>query len=235
MKELQQIQTELKAPKNQYNKFGKYAYRSCEDILEAVKPLLAKYNCTLTESDEVVAIGNFIFLKATATIENSSGDTRTTTAFARHADSQAGMADAQLTGSTSSYARKYALNGLFCIDDNKDDDATNDHGKGDKPQNNYNKPQSNYSQPQKNSATPPKTAGNAPTSANVITLEQCKALAEIGKRVGLTREEMGFIAWSVAGVNSAKEIPQDKYNAVAIALQDAIPGKVYQTGGENGE
>lgn len=224
MKELQQIQTELKAPKSQFNKFGNYSYRSCEDICEAVKPLLAQYGCTLTISDDIVLIGEFTYVKATAMLKNSSGESESTTAFARHAADKKGMDDSQLTGSTSSYARKYALNGLFCIDDNKDSDATNQHGKGDTPP-----PQSKgiYNQPAKKTVTAPKNAGNAPTMANVITLEQCKALAEIGSNKGLTREEMGFIAWSVCGVNSAKEIPADKYNEVVIAFQDAVHGKVY--------
>ena len=129
MQELQKIQAALKAPKGQYNSFGKYAYRSCEDILEAVKPLLAANGCTLTITDEIVAVNEYIFVKATATLKNSSGETEATSAFARHAIDKKGMDDSQVTGSASSYARKYALNGLFCIDDTKDADATNDHGK----------------------------------------------------------------------------------------------------------
>lgn len=119
------IQNKLNAPKNQRNNFGGYNYRSCEDILEAVKPLLQETNCTLTVSDDIVQVSDRIYVKATATLRTPGGATYTTTAFAREAVSKKGMDDSQVTGSTSSYARKYALNGLFCIDDNKDPDALN--------------------------------------------------------------------------------------------------------------
>lgn len=133
MKELVNIQGALKAPKNQFNKFGGYKYRSAEDILEAVKPLLTLHNCTLTISDDIVVVGTRIYVKATATIKNEKGDTETTTAFAREDETKKGMDGSQVTGAASSYARKYALNGLFCIDDTKDADATNTHGKEQKP------------------------------------------------------------------------------------------------------
>lgn len=123
MKELAIIQSELKAPKRQYNAFGKYKYRSCEDILEAVKPLLARNGCTLTLSDDIVEVGGRIYVKATCEIRNGGGESVRTVAFAREETDKKGMDAAQMTGSASSYARKYALNGLFCIDDNKDADA----------------------------------------------------------------------------------------------------------------
>ena len=127
---LQSIQAELKAPKGQTNKFGGYKYRSAEDILEAVKPLLNKYNAYLTISDDIVEVGGRVYVKATATLhESHKGEIASTTAFAREAEVKKGMDDSQITGSASSYARKYALNGLLCIDDTKDPDATNDHGK----------------------------------------------------------------------------------------------------------
>ena len=133
VKIMQSIQSELKAPKGQTNKFGGYSYRSAEDILEAVKPLLNKYNCFLTVSDEIVEVGGRVYVKATATVNESHSDPiAVTTAFAREAEVKKGMDEAQITGSASSYARKYALNGLFAIDDTKDPDATNKHGK-DKP------------------------------------------------------------------------------------------------------
>lgn len=119
------IQQELKAPKNLENKFGGYRYRSAEGILEAVKPLLGKYKCVLTISDDVVAVGNRIYIKATAILTNKEGKTISTTAFARESESKKGMDDSQLSGSCSSYSRKYALNGLFAIDDTKDADALN--------------------------------------------------------------------------------------------------------------
>lgn len=126
MKELIAIQSELKAPKSQFNKFGGYKYRKAEDILEAVKPLLAKQKCTLTITDNVVLIGNRIYVKATATIKNEKGEFETTNGWAREEETKKGMDGSQITGASSSYARKYALNGLFAIDDNADSDTTND-------------------------------------------------------------------------------------------------------------
>lgn len=122
MKELIQIQTELKAPKSHKTKY--YNYRSAEDILEAVKPILKAHGCVLTLSDNIVQVGNRIYVQATATLENSSGEVVETTAFAREEESSANMSVAQLTGSSSSYARKYALNGLFCIDETEQDPDT---------------------------------------------------------------------------------------------------------------
>ena len=116
------IQTELKAPKGQYNSFGKYKYRSCEDILEAVKPLLKKNKCMLTVGDEIVNIGDRYYIKATATISDGEGSV-SNTAYAREAEKKSGMDESQITGTASSYARKYALNGLFLIDDTKDADT----------------------------------------------------------------------------------------------------------------
>lgn len=123
MEELVKIVAELKAPKNRKNTFGNYNYRSCEDILEAVKPLLAKHNCTLLLSDDVVAIGGANYIKATAMLFNSSGKMAQATACAREETNKKGMDSPQMTGTASSYARKYALNGLFCIDDTKDADT----------------------------------------------------------------------------------------------------------------
>ncbi len=120
MKALTEIQKKLKAPKSNYNSFGKYNYRSCEDILEAVKPLLG--DNTLTLSDEVVQIGDRIYVKATAVFRDGATETRVS-AFAREAESKKGMDESQVTGTASSYARKYALNGLFLIDDTKDADT----------------------------------------------------------------------------------------------------------------
>lgn len=126
MKELIAIQSELKAPKSQFNKFGGYKYRKAEDILEAVKPLLNKQKCTLTITDDIVMVGNRIYVKATATIKNEKGECETTNGWAREEESKKGMDGSQITGASSSYARKYALNGLFAIDDNADSDTTND-------------------------------------------------------------------------------------------------------------
>lgn len=126
MNALQTIQQKLKAPKGQFNAFGKYHYRNQEDILEAVKPLLAETKSTLILSDDVVEIGGSLFVKATAILKEEASDTVVVTAYAKHDTEVKGMASAQVTGAASSYARKYALNGLFLIDDNKDADSTND-------------------------------------------------------------------------------------------------------------
>ncbi len=116
------IQAELNAPKNQRNTFGKYNYRSCEDILEAVKPLLAKHGLFLFIDDTIELIGDRYYVKATATITDGENH-KSTNAYAREEQSKKGMDSSQLTGATSSYARKYALNGLLCIDDAKDADS----------------------------------------------------------------------------------------------------------------
>ena len=117
MENLTKIQTELKAPKNQYNKFGGYNYRSAEDILEAVKPLLLKYGAELTICDEICEIGGRIYVKAVCKYREGND------AYAREPENKKGMDDSQITGTASSYARKYALNGLFLIDDTKDADT----------------------------------------------------------------------------------------------------------------
>lgn len=123
MIELINIQKELKAPKKQRNNFGNYNYRSCEDILEAVKPLLNKEQCVLIMSDDVVGVGDRVYIKATAKFINKDGVIIENTALAREPLQQKGMSDPQVTGSASSYARKYALNGLFAIDDTTDTDS----------------------------------------------------------------------------------------------------------------
>ena len=127
MKELIAIQSELKAPKNQFNAFGKYKYRSCEDILEALKPLLLKYECTLTIHDEVKEVSDIVFIESTASLHKDN-ESIFVTAQAGIDVNRKGMDVAQCFGASSSYSRKYALNGLFLIDDSAlDPDATNDH------------------------------------------------------------------------------------------------------------
>lgn len=125
---LADIQAKVKAPKGNFNSFGKYKYRSAEDIVEAVKPVINPLGFYLTLTDEIVEVANRVYVKATATLSNGEL-TYSTTAFAREELEIRGMAGAQVTGSSSSYARKYALNGLFAIDDTKDADATNVHDK----------------------------------------------------------------------------------------------------------
>lgn len=126
------IQVELKAEKGQYNSFGKYSYRSCEDILEALKPHLAKEKAIVKLEDKVIQVGDRYYIEATASIYDvESDEVIHNTASAREEENKKGMDASQVSGATSSYARKYALNGLFGIDDNKDSDSTNKHGKED--------------------------------------------------------------------------------------------------------
>lgn len=121
---LAKIQSLIKAPKGQFNSFGKYKYRSCEDIVEAVKPVINQLGYYLTLSDEIINIGNRFYIKATATISNGT-ESYSSVAYAREEETKKGMDGSQVTGASSSYARKYALNGLFAIDDTKDSDSTN--------------------------------------------------------------------------------------------------------------
>jgi len=128
MKTLQSIQSELKAPKNQYNSFGKYKYRSCEDILLAIKPLLIKYKCTLVITDEVKEVANIPYVESTCIFSDGNSKIEVKAQAGINPDRK-GMDIAQSFGSSSSYARKYCLSGLFLLDDTKDPDATNDHNK----------------------------------------------------------------------------------------------------------
>jgi len=123
------IQAKLKAPKGQLNKFGNYRYRSAEDILEALKPLTTEVECSLVINDRMEQLGDRYYIRAEVTLLDEGKDLVFSTAYAREAAVKKGMDDAQITGSASSYARKYALNGLFAIDDTKDPDSTNTHGK----------------------------------------------------------------------------------------------------------
>lgn len=185
MKELINIIAELKAPKGQYNSFGKYKYRSCEDILEAVKPLCVKNNVLLTITDDIVLIGDRFYVKATATVTNLEGVCVSASALAREEDTKKGMDGSQVTGASSSYARKYALNGLFCIDDTKDADATNTHGKEQPVQ----QPTSN---PQPSSTTTYQwaiSALNACTTA-AETIQVCKTWENrVGDQVDAFKDE----------------------------------------------
>ena len=125
---LMRIQTQIKAPKNLYNSFGKYYYRNAESICEAVKPFLEKENVSLILVDDMVAIGNRYYLKATARLfDNENNENIEVSAFAREPEQKKGMDESQITGTASSYARKYALNGLFLLDDTKDADTDEYH------------------------------------------------------------------------------------------------------------
>jgi len=128
-KKLLNVQSELKAPKGQFNSFGKYKYRSCEDIVEAVKPLLKEEGLLMTITDDLKLIGERYYIKATVTvIDTETGEKHEVEGFAREEENKKGMDGSQVTGASSSYARKYALNGMFAIDDTKDSDSTNTHG-----------------------------------------------------------------------------------------------------------
>ena len=153
------VQTSLKAPKNQYNSFGGYNYRSCEDILEAVKPLLAEQGLTLYLFDDVENVGSHNYVKASAVVVNADGDHVRATAYAREADEKKGMDPSQMTGTASSYARKYALNGLFLIDDTKDADT--DEGTQQRQQEVHQEYTQQRSQPREQ-APPPRQQRAAP-------------------------------------------------------------------------
>lgn len=129
LERLSSVQNALKAPKSQFNSFGKYNYRNCEDILEAAKPLCSLQGLVLSLGDTLVQVGERYYVKATATVEDFQGHSKSVDGYAREEETKKGMDGSQITGAASSYARKYALNGLFLIDDTKDSDATNDNGK----------------------------------------------------------------------------------------------------------
>ncbi len=134
-KKLAAVQSEVKATKDAYNAFGKYHYRSCESILEAVKPILAKYDSSIIIRDDIKQVGDRYYIMATAKFADcETNEVVEVTAYAREEDSKKGMDGAQITGAASSYARKYALAGLLLLDDNKDPDAANKHGKDDAPE-----------------------------------------------------------------------------------------------------
>lgn len=154
LEKLLAVQQQLKAPKGQFNNFGGYKYRSCEDILEAVKPILKEQNLILCISDEIREVGGRVYVQATATLSDTeNGEHIYTTAFAREEEYKKGMDASQVTGAASSYARKYALNGLLCIDDTKDSDATNNGDKSPEA--------SEIKKPGKNTPAPAKTQSTA--------------------------------------------------------------------------
>lgn len=167
IEKLSRIQAELKAPKSQRNNFGNYNYRSCEDILEAVKPLLAREGLVLTITDSIEMVGNRYYVKATATVTDGEKNF-TTTAFAREAENKKGQDESQITGSSSSYARKYALNGLFCIDDTRDADTMD----------NTEKPK----------AAPKAKAKEAPKAPRKV--DSLRAIAAAAKEIGVTNDDI---------------------------------------------
>ena len=192
---LMNIQYALKCNKSQYNSFGRYAYRSSEDILEAVKPLLYKYKATLVINDDIVLIGDRFYVKATSKITDiETGECVESTAFAREDESQKGMSSAQVTGSVSSYARKYSMNALFAIDDNKDADSTNTHGKEIKPN---------------------------MTPVNGLTEAQLKRLYAIGNKAGFKKDVVEATVKKMFGCEP-KDMTKDQYNTVCERLEKKV-------------
>ena len=194
---LMTVQTKLRAPKGQYNSFGKYSYRSCEDILEALKPLLAEVGAIVNVTDEIKLIGDRYYVEATASfIDTETGERMIAKASAREAEAKKGMDDSQVTGSVSSYARKYALNGLFAIDDNKDADSTNTHGKDIKP-------------------------NMTPTG---ITEAQLKRLFAIGNKAGIKKEVVEGTVRKIFNCE-AKDMTQEQYDNICERLEKKAGGK----------
>ena len=214
---LMTVQTKLRATKGQYNSFGKYSYRSCEDILEALKPLLAEVGAIINITDEIKVIGdNFetmevedkktgeksvrlvgrrFYIEATAMfIDVETGDSIVARALAREDETKKGMDLAQVTGSVSSYARKYALNGLFAIDDNKDSDATNTHGKDIKPN---------------------------MTPVSGLSEAQLKRLYAIGNKAGFKKDVVEATVKKMFGCEP-KDMTKDQYNTVCERLEKKV-------------
>ena len=194
---LMTVQTKLRAPKGQYNSFGKYSYRSCEDILEALKPLLGEVGAIVNVTDEIKLIGDRYYVEATASfIDTETGERMIAKASAREAETKKGMDDSQVTGSVSSYARKYALNGLFAIDDNKDADSTNTHGKEIKP-------------------------NMTPTG---ITEAQLKRLFAIGNKAGIKKEVVEGTVRKIFGCEPT-DMTKEQYDNICERLEKKAGGK----------
>ena len=214
---LMTVQTKLRAPKGQYNSFGKYSYRSCEDILEALKPLLAEVGAIINITDDIKVIGdNFetmevedkktgeksvrlvgrrFYIEATAMfIDVETGDSIVARALAREDEAKKGMDLAQVTGSVSSYARKYALNGLFAIDDNRDPDSTNKHGKDIKPN---------------------------MTPVSGLSEAQIKRLFAIGNKAGFKKDVVEATVKKMFGCEP-KDMTKDQYNTVCERLEKKV-------------
>ena len=192
---LMEVQSKLKAPKSQYNSFGKYSYRSCEDILEALKPLLNEVGAIVNISDQVKLIGDRYYIEATAMfLDANTGDSIISKAIAREDESKKGQDLAQLSGATSSYARKYALNGLFAIDDNKDADSTNTHGKDIKPN---------------------------MTPVSGLTEAQLKRLFAIGNKAGCKKDVVEATVKKMFGCEP-KDMTKDQYNTVCDRLEKKV-------------
>lgn len=195
---LTEIQNELKAPKNQYNSFGKYKYRSCQDILEALKPLLLKHKATLIINDEIQETGTRVYVKAICTFV--VGDEKIqATAYAREEESKKGMDGSQVTGASSSYARKYALNGLFLIDDTKDADTDEF------------KEQSKNKQENK--------------SKQELTKEQINILYSMASEKGFTQKDIQNVISKSFNKRSVTELSQAEYNEILDRMEKSTSKK----------
>lgn len=210
---LQAVQRELKAPKSQTNKFGGYKYRSCEDIVEAVKPLLNDNGLILTMSDEIINVADRVYVKATCRVTDvATGDCIETTAMAREPVQKKGMDDSQITGTASSYARKYALNGLFAIDDTKDADTneyrqTAQNGAG----------QAKSAKPNNHTAAPAKASQNSDLMAKAK-----HSLKTEVERIGCTWEEVKAIAGLKIGKTDTKDMTVGEVSSLASNLEQWI-------------
>lgn len=200
---LSDIQVRLVAPKTQLNKFGNYMYRKCEDIMNAVKPYLKEHELVLLVGDELVQIGDRYYVKATAVLSDHKGGSISISAYARESESKKGMDDSQVTGATSSYARKYALNGLFCIDDNKDADGV-DHVEKVQQEANSQGKQGNTEADQEVKKS----------NGNIITEKQGKRLLAIGHKNGFTHEIIKEYVLAVHGFEHLRDITKDKYEEI---------------------
>ena len=210
---LSEIQLKLKAPKGQWNGFGKYKYRSCEDILEAVKPLLK--GAILTISDEMVEVGGKVYVKATTILKVIDGGQVRTTAYARESETRKGMDDSQITGATSSYARKYALNGLLLIDDNKDADTQDNTKTKTETQPAYKKPELvQPPQPEQKQAQEP--------DKNVISEKQVKLFFWKGKDNGWKPEELRDLI-KTYGYEHTKDIKRKDFSRIIELIEKGIP------------
>ena len=189
------VQSELKAPKSQYNSFGKYKYRSCEDILEALKPILNKNKATVIISDDILFVEGRHYIKATVKfIDTENGETVENSALAREDEIKKGMDSSQITGSVSSYARKYALNGMFAIDDTKDSDSTNTHGV------------------EPSGLEQSKSTGK-------LSAKQVGRLLAIGLKAGIKEPEIKKVIKAEFGKDKIEDLSIEAYNSICSRLE----------------
>lgn len=220
MKELQEIQSKLVAPKGQFNSFGKYAYRNAEDILKAVKPLANEAKVTIKLTDEVVAVADRIYVKATAVMKNESGEIEESVGWARESLNKKGMDDSQITGSASSYARKYALNGLLAIDDTKDADHLQ-NGQEKQPQ--APKQQRNQNV-QQGGGFPQKKSANPLNSKFAALFKQLMFKQNTQDEQIVYDGINGAFATNIASLNDFAELPDNAKNDIVSNMEAWVNG-----------